>query len=356
MGASRGATAGSGSHKICSIQYLRAIAALGVVAFHALESSPHRFVTGAAGVDVFFVISGFIIWTVSAREPRPSLFLRRRLWRIAPAYWIATLLVAALAIMRPHLLWRVEPQPGHLLLSLGFIPHLDPFGRLYPLLIQGWTLNYEAFFYVLFAVLLFLPRRWQLPSLLAAMLGLAALGWTLRPASPVAHTYTDPLLLEFAAGVALAAARDRGWLAGPLKGAGLVVLALAGFALTADRDLESDALRWVYWGAPAVALVAGAICLEQARAVPNLGWLTLLGDASYSIYLFHVPILAVVSRVTATAPIPVQLAASLAAAALGGLVAFRFVERPLGRLARASESWSWPWASKLPTNVEPGAA
>src|SRR5690606_27058234 len=80
-----------GMKRLHGIQYLRAVAALGVVVFHAAERSGTHFAIGAAGVDVFFVISGFIMWVItSQRAPSPAAFLRDRIERIAPLYWIAT--------------------------------------------------------------------------------------------------------------------------------------------------------------------------------------------------------------------------------------------------------------------------
>lgn len=316
-----------------TIQYLRALAALGVVAFHALETSAHRFPLGAAGVDVFFVISGFIMWTVSHREARPAVFLWRRITRITPPYWIATLLIAAIAVIRPKFLWGVQMQPAHLLQSLLFVPHLDPMGRPYPLLLQGWTLNYEMFFYVAFALSLFLPRRSQLLALTAVLLGLGAVGLAARPEAPAAHTYTSPLLWEFAAGAWLAWLSERGIARGAVLGAILVLAAVAGFVLAGARDVQESPLRWLVWGAPALALVAGAVCLEGAGRCVVWRPLKLIGDSSYSIYLFHVPVLAACYRLFAHAPVLVMVAGALVASAVAGVVMYEWMERPLMRWA-----------------------
>ncbi|MGH6808111.1 MAG: acyltransferase family protein, partial [Ensifer adhaerens] len=96
---------------IHGIQYLRALAALGVVLFHAAERTGHHFAIGAAGVDVFFVISGFIMWVISDRRPvAPLSFLKERLRRIAPIYWLATVVMigGGVAGLFPNLVLTAE--------------------------------------------------------------------------------------------------------------------------------------------------------------------------------------------------------------------------------------------------------
>ncbi|HEY1447080.1 MAG TPA: acyltransferase, partial [Caulobacteraceae bacterium] len=192
---------------LVSIQYLRAAAALGVVAFHALQWRDGGFNLGRAGVDLFFVISGVIMWRVTgAREARPAQFLWRRLTRVAPLYWLVTLIMAVLAALWPTFLTNVHPGLGHLLLSLAFIPHLDPRGLPFPLLPLGWTLNYEAVFYLVFAAALFAPRRAQAWIVAAALFGIVAAGLILN--DPVYVLGANPLLWEFAAGLAMANLAD----------------------------------------------------------------------------------------------------------------------------------------------------
>src|ERR1700761_114555 len=112
---------------VLSIQYLRGLAALGVLLFHASQRAGGACGAGAAGVDVFFVISGFIMWTVSARRATgPGDFLLRRAGRIAPLYWAVTLLVVGLDLLRPSLFPNMRLNAPHVILSLLFLPHRDP--------------------------------------------------------------------------------------------------------------------------------------------------------------------------------------------------------------------------------------
>ena len=130
---------------LTSVQGLRAFAALGVLMFHACQWSGLDFAVGAAGVDLFFLISGFVLWLSAERaRPTPAAFLAARAVRVAPLYWFWTLLAAALAWRWPKMLPVVHLNLRHAILSLAFVPHLDPWGGPFPLLPSGWTLTYEA--------------------------------------------------------------------------------------------------------------------------------------------------------------------------------------------------------------------
>jgi exopolysaccharide production protein ExoZ len=193
-------SAGS-SVEVRSIQFLRGVAALGVLGFHAASRAGGSFGVGAAGVDIFFVISGFIMWVVTSRRtPKPGQFLARRAERIVPLYWLVTLATATAAILAPSAFPAMRPTASHVVQSLFFIPHRDPTGLIAPLIVPGWTLNYEIFFYLLFAGSLMAPARlrvWLVSGVLAALVALRPLGDITNSAWA---TYTDPILLEFAAG------------------------------------------------------------------------------------------------------------------------------------------------------------
>ena len=107
---------------------------------------------GGAGVDIFFVISGFImVYTTMDREITPWSFMADRIARIVPAYWAATLGVFFLALVAPSLLQTSHMQWGELFKSLVFVPFRKANGLVQPVLFVGWTLNYEMFFYLMFA-------------------------------------------------------------------------------------------------------------------------------------------------------------------------------------------------------------
>jgi exopolysaccharide production protein ExoZ len=199
-----------------------------VVVFHAFQWLDDQFWIGAAGVDVFFVISGFVIWTVAARgESAPGTFLWRRLTRVAPAYWLATLAVAAIALADPAFLPQISLSPSHLLLSLAFIQHKDPNGLAFPVLPPGWTLNYEAIFYVTFTAILFAPAKFWLALIVAVMTAICLIGLLVPPLYGLA---ANPMLLQFAAGAWLGRRYVLGGRIEPAAGAVFAVLGLVLFA------------------------------------------------------------------------------------------------------------------------------
>jgi exopolysaccharide production protein ExoZ len=306
-----------------------------VVVFHILQWLNGGLEVARAGVDVFFVISGFIIWTVTApSDQAPGVFLWRRVTRVVPAYWIATLLLAAIVLVWPPFLPKVHPRWGHLILSLALIPHFDTDGRPFPLLAPGWTLSYEAAFYLIFAACLAAPRSVRARAATAGLAGVVALGFFLS--DPAYILLANPLLLEFAAGlwigVAFRAKRlpNAAW-SGFLFTAGLAAFAVYG--LTAWRD---EAWRAATWGIPAAFIVAGAVGLEARLGAFRSAVLKSLGDASYSIYLFHPIAVAAMAHTLGTGQPWLFIPAALAAAIAAGLAGRAMVEKPLIALLRSS--------------------
>jgi peptidoglycan/LPS O-acetylase OafA/YrhL len=194
-----------------SVQYLRAAAALAVVYYHVSALSqetwgldPERIDhVGAAGVDLFFVISGFVMAMIVGR---PGAFDGREFWvrriaRVVPAYWVITFAVFALAWFMPHLFNSTTADVYTLMTSLSFLALDQGGGNTTPLLVVGWTLNYEIFFYAIVALTagLFGDRRLHGASLL--LIALVVLGLWFVPEDPSLAFYTDPILLEFVFGI-----------------------------------------------------------------------------------------------------------------------------------------------------------
>ena len=318
---------------LLSIQYLRGGAALAVVLFHALQWESGGFEVGRAGVDVFFVISGVIMWLITADgAARPGAFLWRRVTRVAPLYWLATLGVAALALAWPAFLPEVLLGWRHLGLSLAFIPHFDPRGRPFPLLPPGWTLTYEAAFYLIFAAALLVPKRRRATAITAALFAIVAAGFLLS--DPAYILGANPMLLEFAAGVWLGKRLETGRLPGPRWGFTLAALGVGAYAALEATHFVNELWRPLLWGAPAAAIVAGALCLEARGAVPRSGALETLGDASYAIYLVHLPATALIAHTLGYGRPALFIPAALAASIAAGLICRAWVEKPLLRLLR----------------------
>jgi exopolysaccharide production protein ExoZ len=276
------------------LQYLRAIAALLVVYFHSVLQfqkvdagfDPQRYTFGETGVDVFFVLSGFVMWlTTRGRNITPVDFYRRRIKRIVPLYWLATLFSAAIALGAPQLLKSTVFDIPHLIASLFFMPWRNPadMTMIVPVVVPGWTLNYEMFFYLVFALLLPLPERFRIPALAAAFIAILTLCHIL-PETTATKFYGEPIILEFLAGVAL------GWLYSekillPKNLAWLALIVGAIFLLVNERLTGPDS-RFYAWGIPAIFIVYGAASIDFSK-FPVVGWLNYLGDCSYSIYITH---------------------------------------------------------------------
>ncbi len=185
--------------KINNIQALRAFAAVLVVTFHTGYIWPTGFGVGSFGVDVFFVISGYIMARIC--DTNPSYFLRRRLIRIVPPYWVLTLLIFALAWKLPRLTGATRTTPKELLDSLFFIPFIKETGIFRPVLFVGWSLNYEMFFYLAIAAALLLSRKYAI--WIASVIVVATQGGLhlLSPYLRLLRFYADPMMLEFPLGV-----------------------------------------------------------------------------------------------------------------------------------------------------------
>jgi exopolysaccharide production protein ExoZ len=295
---------------LSSIQALRAIAACAVALAHIQGDVNHHMgvsllpllSVGAVGVDIFFVISGFIMVYVSApmfaAPGAARVFLLRRICRIVPLYWAVTTLYIVIW------LWALGrgalPAFDWTLASYLFIPY--PGGNeTFPVYSIGWTLNYEMFFYAVFAITLFWSRRGAVAVLAGAFLLWVAAGSLLDLPAP-AKFLANSIVLEFVGGALLGLAYVEGYRVSRLVGSLMVTLAVAllawGFSVDYLPFLIAPVWppRFVGLGVPAFLIVAGA-ALQEPHARP--GALTRLleqfGDASYAIYLLH-PMVFVLAR------------------------------------------------------------
>jgi peptidoglycan/LPS O-acetylase OafA/YrhL len=305
-----------------SIQILRGIAAVMVLLFHVLDLQ-----IGSAGVDIFFVISGFIMFhtnrDVFGHARTATIFFWRRILRIAPLYWLCTAFA----------LWH-GAEIKTLIGSVLFVPERSGDGSIHTILASGWTLDFEMFFYIVFAAGLLLPRKYGLSAIVATLSALILLGLATKPKQAAFLYWTNPLILEFIFGLAIAYAYEKGKRLSFNTGMGMLALGVLVLAAFSFADYPTpDRLHAGYlalgWGLPAALIVAGA-ALSDRGAPATARWRVprLLGDASYSIYLTHLLVLnAVRSFHIPHLGIPTVLA-SLSV----GISVHFYVERPIGRL------------------------
>ncbi|AQV95286.1 acyltransferase [Cupriavidus necator] len=269
---------------------------------------------GFMGVDVFFVISGFILaWVgvLSRKQPDSALnFAIKRFFRVAPPYWLSTILAAYLLLQSNTM--------EDLAKSLLFYPrngNETPFYG-YPINGVGWTLNYEMFFYALFCGALFF-RRYALLAVLVAigvctMLVPVILGTSisfdpyrnLELSRAYFRMATNPLVMEFALGVlcAMAYAKYRG----RTPRAIVSILLTAGLGLMTWRIMaHSDGHSVLKLGLPAAVLLLGAVFAEDTGMLKIPKTAVWLGEISFSIYLVHAIIVIIIR---AKMPVPLGIA------------------------------------------------
>lgn len=334
----------NGSAVIENIQSLRALAATLVVFVHLevflrlLGLAPF----GYGGVDLFFVISGFIMVHTTRRKPiGPGAFIANRLLRIAPLYWLLTCAVYAVALVAPSLLGATSADPVELVESLLFVPFRKSSGAIYPVLFVGWTLNYEMFFYALFAVGLFAPKREHgVLAVMAALVALVVLGRVL-PSRAAAYTfYTDPIVLEFGFGMALALWGGRLRVSSARARRGLLAAGALGLLATAALVfLLPDVERVLTYGVPAALVVTVAVTLHQSGVSVSNRALLALGNASFALYLTHPFVTQAATKVATHWRLSPFLAAagaglSFCAVCVVGIAAHLALERPLTKACR----------------------
>ncbi|MER0237342.1 acyltransferase [Fulvimarina sp. MAC8] len=343
-----------------NIQYLRGIAAVMVVAFHVLAPSARLdnsdaiplFFAGQGGVDLFFVISGFIIWyTTRGGDAEPGRFLVRRLKRIVPLYWALTLLLAGIAIALPSVMVTTVFDPQHFIASLLFLPWPHPqLGEMNPVLFVGWSLNYEMAFYLVFALMI--PFAPYVRGFLAVLFGMVivGLGFAIDDGG-IMDFYTSSIILEFLFGILIAMAFST-----QLRLPVPVSIGLVAGGFIALFYLGSPDLNRVYWaGLPSLAIVTGAVFWEKERQSHPLLLPMLLGAASYAIYLSHVFVLPLCQTLwnlflpeIAGLWIVIYAAGVSAACLVAGIATYLMLEIPLSHLADAIDDRLAPTARKRP--------
>ncbi len=258
---------------------------------------------GVTGVDLFFLISGFVMVYVT-QTPSPAGgpfrqsadFLLRRATRIYPLYWLVTLALLGLYAGK-RLLFGEDTELPSLVASFLLWPD-----RAYPVIPVGWTLIHEMYFYLVFSVII-LFKRPLLPLLLFGwfLIILAAGIWSDPSSSPLTSVTLSALTVEFLAGAALALiftnGRIRGGGAAVLLALAWLVVLLGPLAASLYPDAVADhTVRTLIFTGPYALLLFGCVGLEKAGRLNLPEWSIKLGDMSYALYLVHIPVLLVVGR------------------------------------------------------------
>lgn len=335
--------------QLLGLQLGRAIAAISVVATHAIA---HPFpgapgvshLLGRYGVTLFFVISGYIMVATTGTDRFDGrAFLIRRILRVVPLYYVANAVLLGGRIVAPNLFKDALFEPIFFLKSLAFIPayQLNGSGLLFPFFRLGWTLNYEMFFYVCFALLAGLNlavRKWVLTAFFLALVGLGA-ALPIEDAIPFFYTRVD--IIGFVAGMWMGARAIDSDLAikpaavWPMLILSIVILAVVAFYYQAIRPYISTQL-WVI-AACAIQLRL-LVAMIDGRGRKPARHALLLGDASYSIYLFHmfgIGVSVAISKKLGGAFIYMFMPVSLIAGIAVGLVVYWTIEKPIGRWLHA---------------------
>ena len=309
-----------------NLQALRAFAAINVVFFHIIGTgtaygfSPNIFDFlrgwGASGVDIFFIISGFVMMHTQFKKKRNIYeFMRTRIIRIVPIYWFITFVVIISYYVLPGSAFNSEnPSFSFAIESLLFLSGLV--SQQSPIIFVGWTVEWEMFFYLVFAISIILPNLRSGLFFISVVLVL------------VAFINENLILLEFLIGILIALFYYKKKIN---KNFASLILLIGFTILFADNfnKYYFTNERIIHWGLPSALIVLGAIYSPQLRSKT----IRLLGDASYSIYLIQI----------LTLPVFYKLAKNfnlyfnhdflaifcLIFSILAGLATYIFIERPM---------------------------
>ncbi len=334
--------------KIHSIQFLRAFAAILVVLQHSIHevnevgaaslTGVPFVVDGTFGVEIFFVISGFIMHALA--KPRLGMpgywwkFLLERALRIAPVYWIATTLFIVAAALFPSQITHASIAPAHALASYLFIPYARPGdGNFSPILALGWSLNYEMVFYALFSFCIWFNSKAITVTITAVFLVITVLHGFTAP-NTVPHYLSKPIILLFLAGTVISYLHQV--VPRRLSLPSWAFVAIVAVFVTVKQLFIPFGASLLQDSILAISMVTVAaftyINDSESQAARRV---TTTGDASYSLYLFHIfainliiiaaKQLHLIDRAGAYPVLGVCVAGSLVV----GHLAFRYIETPI---------------------------
>jgi peptidoglycan/LPS O-acetylase OafA/YrhL len=282
-----------GVRKYLGLQILRITAACMVLFEHSGFYVSERLDThftfwrhGPKGVDIFFVLSGFVMIYSSEKLINDAngwkIFAERRIVRIVPIYWIATSIKVTALLLSTGYILHTQFSVVKSIESYLFLPAFNAEGNINPVLGVGWTLNFEMFFYFLFTLALFL--RVSVYKFVGGVLAVLSLGAIFRQDNwPAVSFYLNPIVLEFFYGMVIA----KICLSGKHipKYFALPLLALGFFGLLASWPMSKLELHLLQGIFAALIVYSMASMEDSLTRIPR--FVLYLADASYAIYLYH---------------------------------------------------------------------
>ena len=356
--------------RIEPVQWLRGVAASLVLFDHALNTLardggdaalaiPNLATFGASGVDLFFVISGFVMAQSLATLPQrgAAAFLKARWLRIVPLFVVMS--AAYLVVLGAPVAWQ------SMLMTLTVLPVFDTSGYHVPLLWVGWTLGFEFAFYAIVAVAAALPGDRRVLHLFTLTMAAALGGLVVHPPWAPLRLLANPLLLEFALGVAVWLVWRKAWMqrcapAALVTGIALLAVGLAvGMGLPVNVHYDGAAngsaglARTWTWGLPWALVMAGMLGEQRCGTVSAA--LRAIGNASYATYLVHPAVLILAGRHLdlTTFPPAAAIAMLILAATVAGMTIHAAIERPLLRVMQRRRLAQDRWRFRTLPAAEP---
>jgi exopolysaccharide production protein ExoZ len=321
-----------------SLQVLRAIAAASVVYSH-IGVMPNF---GSFGVDIFFVISGFVMAMIIASGQSARTFSLSRISRIVPLYWILTTCLLLLTALKPELLNSTTSNLTNYIKSLLFIPYFKESGELNPMLAVGWTLNYEMFFYFLIWISIIVARKYYLLlTLILLTVSYIVLGNFID--NKVMNVFfKSTLLFEFAFGMISFFIYKR-FHRIKIYITPLIITALLSYLLMAWIEVTGRNIDRLYvYGLPSVTLVLSLTLMENTFCKNNIvtSLLVSIGNASYATYLSHLFVVEAMRKIVylklnlVDVYTPIGVLITLALALIVGQLTYIIFDKPFSSYAK----------------------
>ncbi len=321
-----------------------------VVSFHTQSSTAETFSnlrftnSGAAGVDIFFVISGFIMVLTSFdrfdQKGASIKFLKARIRRILPTYYLFTTVTVIILLVFPDLYQTLRFNPEQTICSYLLLLSNDITGNPGTLIGVGWTLSFEAFFYIVFAIMLNFEKKYLLPSLTILFSIGVIVGYIFEKPHPSTIVITNPLLFEFLFGCCLGFIYKKEV---SFNKYALLLSIVIGFVWIYSAGETGwvkgflDRNRVFAFGIPSMIVVAGSVLLEKEIGFKIHKSLLTIGDSSYSLYLSHQYTLQACSLllfpllIAYNVPSIIVVTIGIGITVLFGLVSYLLFEKPVSK-------------------------